>query len=127
FYVNRILGPYMNEAALLLEEGLAIEEIDAAMVAWGFPVGPLTLYDEVGLEVAASSGRILADAFGDRLAPSPVLGKMLGDDRKGRKNGRGFYRYENGEKTGPDESIYELIGAAPRKRLDPGVIQERLA
>jgi 3-hydroxyacyl-CoA dehydrogenase/enoyl-CoA hydratase/3-hydroxybutyryl-CoA epimerase len=127
FYVNRILGPYMNEAAILLEEGVRIEAIDAAMVAWGFPVGPLTLYDEVGLEVAASSGRILAEEFGDRMTPSPVLERMLADGRKGRKNGRGFYLYQDGEKKGPDPSVYELVGAAPERSLAQGDIQERLS
>ncbi len=127
FYVNRILGPYLNEAARLLEEGVPIEEIDSAMVEWGFPVGPLTLYDEVGLEVAASAGRILADAFGERMSPAGVLGRLLEDGRKGRKNGRGFYLYENGEKKGPDSSVYGLIGNPKRAHLSRDEIQERLA
>ncbi|MEX2581913.1 MAG: 3-hydroxyacyl-CoA dehydrogenase NAD-binding domain-containing protein [Gemmatimonadota bacterium] len=127
FYVNRILGPYMNEAALLLEQGVRMDEIDAAMVAWGFPVGPITLYDEVGLEVAAKSGQILAEAFADRVQPSTVLGKLLDDDRKGRKNGRGFYRYEDGKKAGPDESAYALIGSPTQRSLPRDEIQERLS
>src|SRR5690606_25432819 len=81
FYVNRILGPYMNEAARLLQEGVRIDQIDEAMVAWGFPVGPITLFDEVGLDVAAKSGRILAEAFGERLQPAPVLDLLLGNGR----------------------------------------------
>jgi 3-hydroxyacyl-CoA dehydrogenase / enoyl-CoA hydratase / 3-hydroxybutyryl-CoA epimerase len=127
FYVNRILGPYMNEAALLLEQGVPMDRIDAAMVDWGFPVGPITLYDEVGLDVAAKSGAILAEAFSDRVKPSSVLGKLLDDDRKGRKNERGFYKYENGEKAGPDESVYALIGSPPARSVPPEEIQERLA
>lgn len=127
FYVNRILGPYMNEAALLLQQGVAMEEIDAAMVAWGFPVGPITLYDEVGLDVAAKSGGILAAAFGDRIEPSEVVGRLLADDRKGRKNQRGFYRYAKGEKGGPDESVYALVGSPHRRAMSREEIQERLA
>jgi len=127
FYVNRILGPYMNEAALLLEEGVGISEIDAAMLDWGFPVGPLALYDEVGLEVAAKAGALLAEAFSDRIQGSGVLQKLLDDGRKGRKNERGFYRYEKGKKAGPDESVYALIGSPDRKSVPAGEIQERLS
>lgn len=127
FYVNRILGPYMNEAAILLEEGVPMEDIDDAMTAWGFPVGPITLYDEVGLDVAAKSGAILAEASGGRVAPSQVLEKMLGDDRKGRKNGRGFYRYKNGERSDPDDDVYELLGVRDQKTIPETEIQERLA
>jgi 3-hydroxyacyl-CoA dehydrogenase / enoyl-CoA hydratase / 3-hydroxybutyryl-CoA epimerase len=126
FYVNRILGPYMNEAALLLQEGVPMEAIDEAMVEWGFPVGPITLYDEVGLDVASKSGKILAEAFSERIEPNLVLGKLIEDGRLGRKNGRGFYRYDGGKKAGPDESVYELIGVPARRKLSPEEIQERL-
>lgn len=127
FYVNRILGPYMNEAAILLSEGVPIEKIDGAMLDWGFPVGPITLFDEVGIDVAAKSGRIIADAFPDRVAPNDVIERMVADERLGRKNGRGFFRYEKGEKKGADESVYQLIGAAKRAEAAKGEIQERLA
>ena len=127
FYVNRILGPYMNEAALLLEQGVRMEEIDAAMVEWGFPVGPITLYDEVGLDVAAKSGQILAEAFSDRVQASGVLARLLADERKGRKNGRGFYKYEGGEKGGPDASVYGLIGSPAPAKVPRHEIQERLS
>jgi 3-hydroxyacyl-CoA dehydrogenase / enoyl-CoA hydratase / 3-hydroxybutyryl-CoA epimerase len=127
FYVNRILGPYMNEAALLLQEGAGIEKIDAAMVDWGFPVGPITLFDEVGLDVATKSGEILAEAFSDRVEPSEVLKKLIADGRLGRKNGRGFYLYEKGKKAGPDRSIYELLQVHARREVPEAEIQERLA
>jgi 3-hydroxyacyl-CoA dehydrogenase / enoyl-CoA hydratase / 3-hydroxybutyryl-CoA epimerase len=127
FYVNRILGPYMNEAALLLEEGVPMEEIDEAMLAFGFPVGPITLYDEVGLDVAAKSGQVLAEAFADRIQPNVVLGKLLADGRKGRKNERGFYRYKAGEKQGPDASVYPLVGSPSPRKLPRDEIQERLS
>jgi 3-hydroxyacyl-CoA dehydrogenase / enoyl-CoA hydratase / 3-hydroxybutyryl-CoA epimerase len=127
FYVNRILGPYMNEAALLLQEGAGIEKIDGAMVDWGFPVGPITLFDEVGLDVAAKSGEILAEAFSDRVEPSTVLKKMIDDGRLGRKNGRGFYLYEKGKKAGPDRSIYPLLQVHAKREVPEEEIQERLA
>jgi 3-hydroxyacyl-CoA dehydrogenase / enoyl-CoA hydratase / 3-hydroxybutyryl-CoA epimerase len=70
FYVNRILAPYINEAGRLLDMGATIEGVDRALVEFGFPVGPITLLDEVGLDIAAKSGAIFHEAFGDRLAPS---------------------------------------------------------
>jgi 3-hydroxyacyl-CoA dehydrogenase/enoyl-CoA hydratase/3-hydroxybutyryl-CoA epimerase len=127
FYVNRILGPYMNEAALLLQEGAGIEKIDGAMVDWGFPVGPITLFDEVGLDVATKSGEILAEAFSNRVEPSTVLRKLIDDGRLGRKNGRGFYQYEKGKKAGPDRSVYELLQVHARRDVPEEEIQERLA
>lgn len=126
FYVNRILGPYMNEAALLLEEGAEIEDIDDAMTDWGFPVGPITLYDEVGFEVAAKSGRILTAASGGRITPSSVLEKLIADGRQGRKNGRGFYVYEKGEKKDGDEEVYRLLGDPEPRDFEPEEIQDRL-
>lgn len=127
FYVNRILGPYMNEAALLLEEGASIEAVDDAMTAWGFPVGPITLYDEVGLDVALKSGKILEEAFGERMRPNVVVPRLVEDERLGRKNGRGFFRYDDGEKGSPDSSVYPLIGSPARRQFTAAEIQERLA
>jgi 3-hydroxyacyl-CoA dehydrogenase/enoyl-CoA hydratase/3-hydroxybutyryl-CoA epimerase len=102
FWVNRILAPYLNEAGWLLEEGVPIETIDRALTDLGFPVGPLTLLDEVGLDVAGKGSAVLHEAFGDRLTPAPVLLNLMADGRLGRKSGRGFYRYERGKKRGPD-------------------------
>ncbi len=127
FYANRILSPYMAEAALLLDEGARMEDIDRAMTAWGYPVGPVTLYDEVGLDVASKAGKIMTEAFADRMKPSAVVDKLVADGRLGRKNGRGFYRYEDGERKGPDESVYALIGSPPHRAVPAAEIQDRLA
>ncbi|HEX8675364.1 MAG TPA: fatty acid oxidation complex subunit alpha FadJ [Longimicrobium sp.] len=127
FYANRILSPYMAEAALLLEEGVRMEEIDAAMTSWGYPVGPITLYDEVGLDVAQKAGTILAAAFADRMQTSSVLDRMVADGRQGRKNGRGFFTYgEDGKKGEPDETVYAVIGNPAAKTIARADIQERL-
>ena len=114
FWVNRILAPYLNEAARLLEEGAGVERLDRSMVEFGFPVGPLTLLDEVGLDVAAKSSGVLHGAFGDRLAPTQGIQRLSEEGRHGRKNGRGFYRYEGGKRRGVDGSIYEILGARSR-------------
>lgn len=128
FYVNRILSPYMAEAALLLQEGVRMEDIDRAMTDWGFPVGPITLYDEVGLDVAQKAGKIMAAAFSDRMGnPPTVVDRMVEDGRLGRKNGKGFYTFDgDGKKGGPDEAVYALIGNPSKKEMPKAEIQERL-
>src|SRR5260370_23003134 len=73
FWINRILSPYMNEAGHLLAEGVAIEELDGLMVEFGFPVGPITLLDEVGLDVAEKVSGVMHAAFGERLAAAPAF------------------------------------------------------
>lgn len=115
FYTSRVLGPYMNEAIWLLTEGVAIEQIDRALVAWGWPVGPMALLDEVGIDVAAHVGPIMIEAFGERIAPPPMISKLVGDDRKGRKNERGMYLYgaaakRKGKGKHADESVYAVLG-----------------
>ncbi|HVZ48495.1 MAG TPA: 3-hydroxyacyl-CoA dehydrogenase NAD-binding domain-containing protein [Gemmatimonadaceae bacterium] len=129
FFVNRILAPYLNEAGRLVEEGVPIELIDRAMVDWGFPVGPITLLDEVGLDIAGKSGAIFGKAFGPRLTPSPVMERVLASGRLGRKNRRGFYLYDaNGKRGGADASVYALAGrTGPAARVAAADIQERLS
>jgi 3-hydroxyacyl-CoA dehydrogenase len=73
FLVNRLLLPYMNEAALLLCEGAGIHEIERAAKAFGMPMGPFTLYDVVGLDVAVHAGRTMVEAFPDRVVAAPIL------------------------------------------------------
>jgi 3-hydroxyacyl-CoA dehydrogenase / enoyl-CoA hydratase / 3-hydroxybutyryl-CoA epimerase len=127
FYVNRILLPYMNEAGLLLDEGVAIDAIDAAMLDYGFPVGPITLLDEVGLDVAGKAGKIMADAIGPRLTPSRSIVAVLEAGRLGRKGRSGFYSYdEDGKKGGVDESVYALLPASSRRAMPAAEIVQRL-
>ena len=107
FYVNRILAPYLNEAGHLLDEGGAVEVIDGALVDFGFPVGPLTLIDEVGIDVASRAGLVLAEAFPQRMAPSEALKRVVEAGRLGRKNGQGFYQYDAAGKKGEvDATVY---------------------
>jgi 3-hydroxyacyl-CoA dehydrogenase/enoyl-CoA hydratase/3-hydroxybutyryl-CoA epimerase len=126
FWVNRILTPYLNEAGHLLAQGTPIELIDRTMTRWGFPVGPVALLDEVGLDVAAKAGKVMHEAFGERLKPSDIVARMLADNRMGRKNGRGFYHYHKGHKTGVDDKAYEVIGVHPQEKSSPAAIEQRL-
>ncbi len=130
FYVNRILAPYLNEAGHLLGEGVAIDALDAALTEFGFPVGPITLLDEVGLDIASKSGPIMARAFGERMAPSAALQHVVESGRLGRKAKRGFYRYdESGKRTGVDNDVYALFDradSAARKTMSASQLQQRL-
>jgi 3-hydroxyacyl-CoA dehydrogenase/enoyl-CoA hydratase/3-hydroxybutyryl-CoA epimerase len=126
FFTSRVLGAYINEAGWILQEGGAIEEIDAAMKKWGFPVGPMKLMDEVGIDVALKAARTLQEAFAKRWDAPMTMRTIAEDGRKGRKNNRGLYIYENGESKGPDPSIYDLIGGGHhRKKFSEKVIQDR--
>jgi 3-hydroxyacyl-CoA dehydrogenase / enoyl-CoA hydratase / 3-hydroxybutyryl-CoA epimerase len=129
FYTSRILAPLMNEAAHMLAEGVPIESIDGAMVDWGWPVGPIQLLDEVGIDIATHVGDVLHAAFGDRLIPPGILARLAADGRKGRKNGRGLYRYDKdamkGGKRQVDVSAYKALGIDPTGRLPAEEIQMR--
>ena len=129
FFVNRILAPYINEAGLLLDQGIAVDAIDKAMARFGFPVGPINLIDEVGLDIAGKSGAIMADAFGSRMTPSTALQKVLGAGRLGRKGKKGFYSYDDKGKRGDvDESVYALYpSGTKRNTMPPEQIQQRLS
>ena len=116
FYCARILAPYLNEALWLLSEGVAVEAVDWALVDFGFPSGPFVRLDDIGIDVAAEVGRILHDAFGERMHPPPAMARLIGDGRLGRRNGRGFYNYEvrGREYRGAvDGSVYTTVQAWP--------------
>jgi 3-hydroxyacyl-CoA dehydrogenase/enoyl-CoA hydratase/3-hydroxybutyryl-CoA epimerase len=127
FYVNRILAPYLNEAGRLLDAGAGIDTIDEAIRRFGFPVGPITLLDEVGLDVAGKSGAVFVAAYGDRMAPSQSLRHVVESGRLGRKGRKGFYQYdESGRKGGVDATVYELLPTGgTRSSVSAGEIQQR--
>ncbi|WP_240221923.1 fatty acid oxidation complex subunit alpha FadJ [Rheinheimera hassiensis] len=128
FYVNRILALYMNEAANILLEGEPVEKIDKALVKFGFPVGPVTLLDEVGIDVGAKISPILTTELGERFAAPAAFDKLLADGRKGKKTERGFYLYGKNGKKGKklvDESVYSVLGVTPAPRLNSDEISNR--
>jgi len=137
FYTTRILAPFINEAVSLLEEGGDIGQIDTEMKQYGFPVGPLTLLDEVGIDVGAHvSGGVLGELYASRgLQSSDVMVRLNRAGFKGRKNKKGFYCYETPwlkkltykkeKKVNPN--IYDFFGGAARKTFDSAEIQDRLS
>jgi len=93
FLVNRLLLPYMNEAALLLCEGASIKDVERAAKSFGMPMGPFTLYDVVGIDVAVHAGRTMAEAYPERVVPAPVVDQLFQRGRIGQKAGKGFFDY----------------------------------
>lgn len=118
FLVNRVLAPYMNEALLLLREGASVEAIDRALVAFGMPMGPLRLFDEVGLDVAAKVAEQLAPVLGDRIPQDAAAAELLERGRKGKKGGGGFYRYPADGKPELDPEVQLQLGGS-------GTVDER--
>ena len=116
FYVNRILAPYMNESAQVLMSGEPIEHLDKALLNFGFPVGPITLLDEVGIDIGAKIMPILVGELGERFRGPDVFDTLLDDNRKGRKSGKGFYTYK-GKKKEVDKSVYKLLSLTPDAKL----------
>jgi 3-hydroxyacyl-CoA dehydrogenase/enoyl-CoA hydratase/3-hydroxybutyryl-CoA epimerase len=131
FYTTRAAAPMMNEALHLLSEGVGVDVVDAAIVEWGFPVGPLALLDDVGIEFAVQTGQSLQAAFGERMTSPGFAAKLVADDRKGRLHGKGLYRYEgNGGDAGRrivDPGVYTLLGVSPSRRVPVEEIQMRCA
>ncbi|HEY9854299.1 MAG TPA: 3-hydroxyacyl-CoA dehydrogenase NAD-binding domain-containing protein, partial [Stenomitos sp.] len=130
FYTTRILAPYLNEAMRLLEEGAEIRALDTALKDFGFPVGPVALVDEVGIDVGAHVARDLGKAFESRgLGASDTCVKVYEAGYLGRKNGKGFYRYEATAGKGGKEvntDIYAFFGGPERKAIPTQDMVDRL-
>lgn len=134
FYTTRILAPLMNEAQLLLDEGGDILQIDREINLFGFPVGPITLADEVGIDVGAHimSGELMQEMLVARpkFKVSTTLLEISKAGYKGRKNKKGFYKYdEKGKKISGevDAQIYSFYGGNARKQMDANEIHMRCA
>jgi 3-hydroxybutyryl-CoA dehydrogenase len=125
FIVNRVNRPFTIEALRILEARLAtVEEIDEAIRAGGFPMGPFELMDLVGLDVNLATALGVWEPLGkpDRLRPSPIQEAMVAEDRLGRKTGIGFYRYSDGRRQG----VAETAGAVRGGRLSADEIRTRI-
>lgn len=126
FLVNRLLMPYMNEAAFLLLEGVPVEAVDGAMLDFGMPMGPVRLMDEVGLDVAFHVGTFLESCFANRMKGAPLLKAVSDTGLLGRKGGAGIYLYDaEGKQTGLNPDALKLL---PLQKPAPpvGVLQERM-
>jgi len=119
FLVNRILMPYLNEAACCTQEGAAApRQIDEAMVGFGFPMGPFTLVDNLGFDVCREVVNVLLDAYGSRMQPAAIWERLYALKRYGAKAGAGFYLY--GERAGqPDPDLDKIIQELRTQRRSP--------
>ena len=119
FVVNRLLLPYMNEAVAMLSEGVPLQELDRIWRAFGFPMGPFTLFDVVGLDTASACGRTMYDAFPERVEVSPIVPALVKQGRLGQKSGAGFYVYKDRRAKGqPDPKTFEIIEPFIRKKRE---------
>ncbi|MFT5451945.1 MAG: 3-hydroxyacyl-CoA dehydrogenase/enoyl-CoA hydratase/3-hydroxybutyryl-CoA epimerase, partial [Enterobacterales bacterium] len=127
FYTSRVLAAYMNEAGHLISEGVPVEDIDSAMTSFGYPVGPITLLDEVGIDVGTKITPVLEQAFGKRMTPASAFFKLTESGRQGRKNKKGFYDYQQKTKGKRlvDETVYADLGVKPTNKMAPEIISER--
>lgn len=132
FYVNRILAPYLNECLLMADEGVALDFIDKALIKKGFPVGPITLLDEVGLDIAAHVGETAKAALSDNregFDASDATVRMFKDGRLGKKNAKGFYKYKEVKgkvkKDGIDPEAYNYFKGKGDKQLPLQEVQDR--
>jgi 3-hydroxyacyl-CoA dehydrogenase/enoyl-CoA hydratase/3-hydroxybutyryl-CoA epimerase len=127
FLVNRLLIPFCTGAACLLEEGVAIEDIDRVLGKFGMPMGAIELIDEVGIDVGEKVSHILHDAFGERMEPSKLNSKLVAAGYLGKKNGKGFYQYDpkTKRKGEVNATVYEVLGVKPGKKVSDEEIIER--
>lgn len=128
FIVNRVNRPFTIEALRILEAGAAtVIEIDDAMRAAGFPMGPFELMDLAGLDVNLAAARGVWDGLGrpNHLRPSPIQERLVAEGRLGRKTGVGFYHYEGSQRAEPATDD-DHAASDPEPRLTPAEIQSRI-
>jgi 3-hydroxyacyl-CoA dehydrogenase/enoyl-CoA hydratase/3-hydroxybutyryl-CoA epimerase/3-hydroxyacyl-CoA dehydrogenase/enoyl-CoA hydratase/3-hydroxybutyryl-CoA epimerase/enoyl-CoA isomerase len=109
FLVNRILFPYFNETLAMLEEGASPRALDKAGLAFGMPMGPITLEDVVGLDTSLYAGTVVNTAFGDRSVSTKILDELVAAGRLGQKSGAGFYSYAKGSRGVDDPALMPFL------------------
>ena len=116
FLVNRLLMPYLNECIRLVEEGSDFVAVDGALQEFGMPMGPFTLLDEIGIDVAREVGRVLSQAYGQRMEASALIESLAARaDLLGKKTGKGFYLHGKGKRT-PNPEMRRLVEASQSRR-----------
>jgi 3-hydroxyacyl-CoA dehydrogenase/enoyl-CoA hydratase/3-hydroxybutyryl-CoA epimerase len=127
FIVNRVLFPYLRESLLLAASGADIQQVDAAVRAWGMPMGPFALMDEIGLDVTRLIFESLEQFLGPQLAPPPLVAAMVARGWLGRKSGRGFYEHAPAAKPAPNPEWAKACGAAGVAQVvDEPLVERRL-
>ncbi len=128
FLVNRLLLPYLIEAAFLLQDGMSVQTVDRLYVkTFGMPMGPFRLMDEIGIDVCVKVSKIFHESLGERIMIPDGMKKLAESKRLGRKNSFGFYKYdERGKEQGVDETIYADLGlGTPTNKLSDEEVLQR--
>ena len=126
FLVNRILLPYLNEAAWLLHEGVELERIDRVCRDFGLPMGPFVLADAIGIPVGYKVAHNLAEAYGPRMAAAPPLLQAYEAKLAGKRSGEGFYHYQAGDKSHPTKVQQLFTQSRPTTITDRDIIDRCL-
>lgn len=125
FYVNRILVPYINAAMQLGMDGVAFDKIDRALTRFGFPVGPIKLLDEVGIDIGSKIQPILEKAFGERMKSCGAQEILISNKRLGKKVKKGFYNYQGKNKNAIDPDVYTELSIQQTLEMDDKTIVKR--
>ncbi|MBE2895609.1 fatty-acid oxidation protein subunit alpha [Pasteurellaceae bacterium HPA106] len=127
FFITRILSAFLLEAYYVLLDGEDIPSIEKALQEFGFKVGPFAMLDEMGLDIFVKALPQLERSFGARFALPPKIDELLRNERKGRKNRRGFYLYHSrsGDRTQVDKSIYQVLDLIIENNLESEEIVRR--
>ena len=127
FIVNRILLPYMNEAAYIYEEGIAIDRLDNLVKKFGMPMGPMELADEVGIDIGYHVAEVLENAYGDRMKVAPMLRQIYDAGILGKKGGAGFYLHQGKKKElAVNPAVSKLRTPKPFNMSDERVMRRLL-
>lgn len=126
FVVNRILMPYLTAAARLFERGASAEKIDAVMIDFGMPMGPLRLIDEVGADVAADVAATLSAAFVQHMSVPDVLRHMEATGALGKKAGKGFYAHHKDGALAPNHDLSAAVTSGDASHLDAAELESRM-
>lgn len=133
FYTTRTMAPMLAEAVRMVSEGVAVDRVDEAVCAWGFSAGPLRIFDEIGVDLALRIAEVLHEGFGARAELPEAFEALRRDDRRGRKNARGFYLYptrydrHGAAKRRPDPTVYEAIASVADKEISTEDVALRCA
>lgn len=122
FIVNRILLPYLNEAAFILEEHGDIKHIDKLIKDFGMPMGPFTLADTVGIDIGYKVATILNEAYGQRMPVAPIIEKIYNKKELGVKTGSGFYTYKGKKAKDVNPNVTQLLDKKSKILNDEDII-----
>ncbi len=123
FLVNRVLMPYMLGAVERVEQGASKEQIDAAAVAYGMPMGPIELMDTVGLDV----GRSVAEELGHAVPPQSTFARLVAENKLGRKAGEGFYKWRDGRPVKGEPPPHPDLAALGAELVQPLIAETQRA